>query len=403
MSKTTFEMQSPRTTGASVVLFKPDVDLATQKSILEDISGSTVQAFTARDGHLPDGADDLTAIILEHVNIGFMAAPGDAAGMETMRTALMQDDRVLSVRPELYLFAFDTMLDDTEKTWGVDAVGAWVSQNTGAGIKVAVLDTGLDLSHPDFADRTIVSESFVTGEDVQDGQGHGTHCAGTAVGGQTSDGNFRYGVASDAELYVGKVLGNDGSGRERDVLTGMVWAIEQGCDVISMSLGSDVRDGDTYSPEYEALGRQALENGSLIVAAAGNSSTRRSGFVAPVGSPANAPSIMAVAAIDEALSVADFSSGGINPDGGEVNVAGPGVDVFSSVPQPQLYSSLSGTSMACPHVAGVAAHWAQADDALRGQALWDKIIETSLPLTDDARDVGAGLVQSPPAAAAGLA
>lgn len=399
MSEQTIKMNSPRTTGGSIVLFRPDVDLVTQQSILEGVSETRVESFAARDGHLPEEADDLAAIVLEHVNIGFIAAQQGEPQTETMRTDLMNDDRVLSVRPELYLFALETHLDDDEKTWGVDAVGAWGSQNKGAGIKVAVLDTGLDLLHPDFADRTIVSESFVTGEDVQDGQGHGTHCAGTAVGGQISDGVFRYGVASDADLYVGKVLSNSGSGRERDVLTGMAWAIEQGCEVISMSLGSDVREGDTYSPEYEELGRLALENGSLIVAAAGNSSSRRFGFVAPVGSPANAPSIMAVAAIDEALGVADFSSGGINPDGGEVNIAGPGVDVFSSVPQPRLYRSLSGTSMACPHVAGVAAHWAEADETLRGQALWDKIVETSLPLGDDESDVGAGLVQSPPPAA----
>lgn len=399
MSKKTFELQSPRATGGNIVLFRSDVDLATQQSILSGVSGTTVESFAPRDGHLPEEADDLVALVLEHVNIGFISAQTGASQTETMRVELMDDDRVISVRPELYLFALKTYQDADDRTWGVDAVGAWVSQYTGAGIKVAILDTGLDLQHPDFANRTIVSESFVTGEDVQDGQGHGTHCAGTAVGSQTSDESFRYGVASDADIYVGKVLGNNGSGRERDVLTGMAWAIEQGCEVISMSLGSAVGAGDTYSPEYEELGRLALESGSLIVAAAGNSSARRSGFVAPVGSPANAPSIMAVAAVDETLSVADFSSGGINSDGGEVNVAGPGVDVFSSVPQPQLYADLSGTSMACPHVAGVAAHWAEADESLRGQALWDKIIETSSPLADDARDIGAGLVQSPPAAA----
>lgn len=183
---------------------------------------------------------------------------------------------------------------------------------------------------------------------MQDGQGHGTHRAGTATGGPTSDGNFRYGVASGADLYVGKVLGNNGSGRERDVLAGIAWAIEQGCEVISMSLGTAVGEGDSYSPEYEELGRMALDNDCIIAAAAGNSSSRRFGFIAPVGSPANAPSVMAVAAVDETLTVADFSSGGINPDDGEVNITGPGVSVFSSVPQPRLYRDLSGTSMNKP-------------------------------------------------------
>lgn len=399
MSKKTFELQSPRRTGGHIVLFRPDVDLSTQQSILGSVSGTTVQSFVPQDGHLPDDADEQSALVLEHVNIGFISPRIEASQFETMQADLMSDDRVRSMRPELYLFALKTYQDADEQTWGVDAVGASVSRYTGAGIKVAILDTGLDLQHPDFAGRNIVAESFVIGEDVQDSQGHGTHCAGTAVGNRTSDGGFRYGVASDADIYIGKVLANNGSGRERDVLTGMAWAIEQGCDVISMSLGSDVREGETYAPEYEELGRLALESGSLIVAAAGNSSTRRSGFIAPVGSPANAPSIMAVAAIDETLSVADFSCGGINPDGGEVNISGPGVDIFSAVPQPKLYATFSGTSMACPHVAGVAAHWAEADETLRGRALWEKIVETSSQLTNDTRDIGAGLAQSPVVAA----
>lgn len=395
MSKKSFDLQNPRPTGGSIVMFKPGVNLATQETILGNMSGASVGSFKPEAGCLPEEADDLGAIILENTNIGFISEKMGVTENLDMRTQLIEDDRILSVRPEFYLFALETHQDDEEKTWGVDAVGAWSSKFTGAGIKVAILDTGLDLEHPDFSGRTIVSESFVSGEDAQDGQGHGTHCAGTAAGGLTSDGNFRYGVASGADLYVGKVLGNNGSGRERDVLTGIAWAIEQGCEVISMSLGSAVREGDSYSPEYEELGRMALEKGCMIVAAAGNSSSRRFGFIAPVGSPANAPSIIAVAAVDETLTVADFSSGGINPDGGEVNIAGPGVDVFSSVPQPRLYRELSGTSMACPHVAGVAALWAESDNSLRGQALWDKLIETARSLDDEARDVGAGLTQAP--------
>jgi len=104
---------------------------------------------------------------------------------------------------------------------------------------------------------------------------------------------------------------------------------------------------------------------------------------------------MAVAAVDQALEVAEFSSGGINPDGGEVNIAAPGVGIFSSALEPQRYATYSGTSMACPHVAGVAALIAESDPSLRGQALWDKLVETARALRGTERDLGAGLVQSP--------
>jgi subtilisin family serine protease len=202
---------------------------------------------------------------------------------------------------------------------------------------------------------------------------------------------------------VGKVLNNRGSGRERDILTGMMWAIEQGCDVISMSLGGAVQIGEAYNPEYEELALLALDRGSLIVAAAGNESTRANGYVAPVGSPANCPSIMAVAAVDQSLSVAEFSSGGINSNGGEVDIAGPGVGVFSSVPEPQRYDIFSGTSMACPHVAGVAALRAQGDTTLRGQALWDELVSTASALDGSQQDVGAGLVTAPTGGTSGIA
>ena len=395
MSNKLLDLQRPRPTGGSVVSFNSGVDLITQENILQNIIGSPVRSFEAKTGRLPDEADELSALVLRRTNIGFVSERLGLSENSTIRSRLQSDYRVLSVRPEFYYFALKPYEDGDEKTWGVDAVGAWTSGFTGAGIKVAILDTGLDFQHPDFAERTIVSESFVSGEEAQDGHGHGTHVAGSAVGGLTSDGSFRYGVASGADLYVAKVLGDNGSGRERDIFTGIAWAIEQGCEVISMSLGAAVREGEAYIPEYEDLARLALDNGCLIIAAAGNESSRAYGYIAPVGSPANSPSIMAVAAVDQALEVAEFSSGGINPDGGEVNIAAPGVGIFSSALEPQRYATYSGTSMACPHVAGVAALIAESDPSLRGQALWDKLVETARALRGTERDLGAGLVQSP--------
>lgn len=181
----------------------------------------------------------------------------------------------------------------------------------------------------------------------------------------------------------------------------MLWAIDSGCEVISMSLGRPTRRGETSAPEYERLGRLALDRGLLIIAASGNDSARRYGFVAPVGAPANASTIMAVGAVDQQLGVAEFSNGGINPGGGQLDIAGPGVGVASSVPRPRLYATLRGTSMACPHVAGVAALWAQADPSLRGAALWSKLTQTAMTLQEPARDVGAGLARAPSMSVAG--
>ena len=164
-----------------------------------------------------------------------------------------------------------------------------------------------------------------------------------------------------------------------------------------MSLGSSVAAGDAYSQVFEAVAQRALEAGSLIVAAAGNDS-RRPVYIAPVGHPANCPSILAVAALDEVLDVAPFSCGGLEPDGGEVNLAAPGVNIWSAWPMPKPYHLSSGTSMATPFVAGVAALYVEADPSARGAALGERLAREAKELTLPVRDVGAGLIQAPQAA-----
>ena len=284
--------------------------------------------------------------------------------------------------------------DEASHTWGIGATRSDASAYTGKGVRLAVLDTGLDLSHPDFSARRIMSRSFVEGEPVQDGNGHGTHCAGIAGGPSQPAAGPRYGVAGDAELYIGKVLGDQGGGADGGVLEGINWAIEQGCKIISMSLGSPLEPDQGYSRIFEEVARRALAAGTVIIAAAGNDS-RRPELIAPVSHPANCPSIFAVGAIDRQMQIAPFSCGGLVPDGGQVDVAAPGVDVLSSWPAPQLHKSISGTSMATPFVAGIAALHAQADPTLRGRALFNILIQTARRLTLPSRDAGAGLVQAP--------
>lgn len=283
---------------------------------------------------------------------------------------------------------------ETEFTWGLQATKVPASRYTGKGIRVAVLDTGLDTEHPDFAGRQITTQSFVPDQPVQDGHGHGTHCIGTACGTRQPGMLPRYGIAYEAEIYAGKVLSNQGSGADSGILGGIQWALTNQCPVVSMSLGAPTQVGQPYSQIFEQVAVRALGAGTLIIAAAGNDS-RRPQYIAPVSHPANCPSIMAVAAVDRLFQIAFFSNGGLNPQGGQVDIAGPGVDVRSSWPRPTLYNTISGTSMATPHVAGMAALWAEADASHRGRALMSILGQSARRLTLPGRDVGAGLVQAP--------
>ncbi|NML17207.1 S8 family peptidase [Azohydromonas caseinilytica] len=277
-------------------------------------------------------------------------------------------------------------------TWGLQAIKALPSSLSGAGIKVAVLDTGFDDQHPDFLGRAVTKKLFASHSSEDDVHGHGTHCIGTACGPLRPSGVPRYGVAYEAEIYAGKVLGDDGFGTDRSVIAGMDWALEQGCQIISMSLGAATSVGDQPNDDYEQIGQVCLDAGTLVVAAAGNES-ERPGRINPVGSPANASTILAVGAVDSRYRPAPFSCGGINPEQ-EVDLAAPGVDVLSSVPGGG-HARWDGTSMATPHVAGVAALIAQSNPTFRGWALWARLLQLVRPLRHPARDVGKGLLQAP--------
>lgn len=394
----------------------------TQKAGIRAVTTSReLRAGTDPSSIPPDDAVD--AIVLERLGVIVVAPPeGGAAGLTALQAQL---PGVLAMEPELYRWAigdvdtgwlrgfrdgvnavYDNLVggqgpaatsappdsrfvDGPDRTWGLQAIGARSKDATGRGVRIAVLDTGIDANHPGFP-QLAERRSFVRGEDPQDHNGHGTHCAGTICG-SADDAPFLFSVAPDVELYVGKVLSNAGFGSDGDILAGIEWALDSGCRVISMSLGADV---PTPSVAYERLARSALEDGALIVAAAGNNATRplSRGFV---GQPANCPSVLAVAAVDQTLSVAPFSAGGVAGQPASCpDVAGPGAQVFSSWPLPGRYRAISGTSMACPHAAAVAATWAEAA-AVGGRPLWDRLVETTQPLAGDRGDVGRGLIRVP--------
>ena len=389
--------------------------------------GAGLRVASARElgaqatAEIPEGA----ALYFDRFGIAVVSGGGDDINM---LASLQSQSDIVSVRPEFYMYSADTWWTRREQwlmeglrlvvdannpanvapaaavpalpvakpsddfTWGLQAIGADVAGVSGKNVRVAVLDTGLDLLHRDWRGRTVLTQSFVPGvQSVQDGQGHGTHCAGTIGGPRAPSTMPRYGVAPDADMMIGKVLSDSGSGQESWIVAGINWAVENKADIVSMSLGRAVQPGEPYDPTYENIGKIALESGTLIVAAAGNESARKFNYIGPVGAPANSPSFMAVAAIDVDQTIADFSCGAINGSGGEVDIAGPGVDVYSSWPEPRGYRRLQGTSMACPHVAGLAALIAE-QTGLRGAELW-KELETRAKkingLTE--RDVGRGL------------
>lgn len=322
--------------------------------------------------------------------LGVAIVSGSAAPTVSLRDS--HPDLDVAVLPETVYHAITDSYRDTDTaTWGLQAVGALDSPYTGKGIRIAVLDTGFNSAHPDFAGRKVTMRSFIDGEDAEDGHGHGTHCVGTAAGPRSREGGPGYGVAPDAEIYVAKVLDNAGTGSDTTILAGIDWALSQGCQVISMSLGADVR---TVHPPYVAAGRRALEQGSLLIAAAGNNAHRSAGDPGFVGAPANSPYVMAVGAVDQRLAVADFSAQALAVDGGEVNIAAPGVAIRSSWIAPQNHHTLDGTSMATPHVAGIAALVAEATGA-RGQQLWDQLIAGARALDLPKEDVGSGLATAP--------
>ena len=385
--------------GRYLVLFADDAveDGARTMTSVAGIRTMRGAEFTAQ-AHVETDTD-VDGVLWEDLGVAVVSAASDQISALGEVTGSLGP--ITMVEPERAVYALaltaphppTRTVTEESYTWGLRAVRADVSTVTGAGVRVCVLDTGFDIDHPDFADRMIVAKSFVDGEDTTDVHGHGTHVTGTVCGPRQPADYPAYGVAPGAEIYVGKVLDNSGAGTDGSILAGIAWALQNGCAVVSMSLGAPVRPGQPYSVTFERAARRALDKGTLIVAAAGNDSKRTSGLIAPVSPPANCPSIMAVGAIDAELAVADFSSGTVERTGA-VDVVAPGVDVLSAWPMPQRVNTISGTSMATPHVTGVAALLAEKYHCA-GWALWARLTQSAMRLPLPSTDVGAGLVQAP--------
>ena len=373
---------------------------------------------------MPEAVPDVQIDIDDHVN------------KHTMKT-LINDSTVVGFSPVMPMKLIEPVelggqeqsnddgpgaTSENQATWGIEAVGATTSPFTGAGITIAVLDTGIDADHEAFTGVDLVTKDFTTSGSAHDDHGHGTHCAGTIFGHEVN--GTRIGVAPGVtRAVIGKVLGPDGG--SSDLLTeAMIWARDNGAHAISMSLGIDfpgyvewlistrgvplkvatsiaLYDYAANVKLFETLS-QFLAAGvgqPLVVAASGNESARDATppYELNVAPPASAVGIVAVGAVAQAtagLDIAPFSNT-------RATVVAPGVGVISAKAGGGL-RSLNRTSMATPHTAGVAALWAE-KLALNGQltplSLQSKLIGSasfdSLVSSIDPLDVGSGLVRAP--------
>ncbi|WP_217551439.1 S8 family peptidase [Streptomyces sp. GbtcB6] len=241
----------------------------------------------------------------------------------------------------------------------IGAPTAWKAGYNGKGVKIAVLDTGVDTTHPDLKDQVIESKNFSAAADASDHFGHGTHVASIAAGtGAKSHGKYT-GVAPGAKILNGKVLDDTGSGDDSGILAGMEWAATEGADIVNLSLGGfDTPEIDPLEAEVNKLSEQ---KGILFAIAAGNEGPES------IGSPGSAADALTVGAVDGNDKLADFSSTGPAADGSiKPDVTAPGVDITAAAAKgsvidqevgenPPGYLTISGTSMATPHVAGAAA------------------------------------------------
>jgi len=274
----------------------------------------------------------------------YRLVPAIAANLTPQAVAaLLRNPRVLSVEPDVRIFAIDA---ESDNTWGVTRIGAAAVHLTGVlgtGVKVAVMDSGIDYNHPDLAPNYAGGYDFVNDDaDPIDDHSHGTHVAGTIAA--RDDDLGVVGVAPEARLYALKVLGSNGSGNFSDVIAALQFVVENDIQITNSSFGSSQDPGPTVAAAFA----NAEAAGVIHIAAAGNTGNCQ-GTGDSVGFPARYASVIAVAATDQSDISPCFSS-----TGPKVELAAPGVSINSTAPGGG-YQLMSGTSMASPHVAGVAA------------------------------------------------
>ncbi|MBA3532728.1 MAG: S8 family peptidase [Ardenticatenales bacterium] len=270
----------------------------------------------------------------------------------------------------------------------------WQTGNEGEGVKICIVDTGIDAGHPDFAGRLLAQEDF-TGEGLGDRHGHGTHVASIAAGsGEASGGQYR-GVAPRATLLAAKVLRGDGTGRMSMVMAGVEWAVDQGAQIINLSLGT--RGNCDGSDATSTVCDMAMSAGAVVIVAAGNEGPGSG----TLGSPGCARRPITVGAMTDDYRIADFSSRGPTLDGrSKPDIVLPGQDIVAARatatslgrPVNEHYTSMNGTSMAAPHAAGIAALMLAANPSLKPTTIKEIMMTAVRSLDVDEMMQGKGLL-----------
>ena len=274
------------------------------------------------------------------LGVQIVAVPSDR--MAEALEAYQRDPRVEFAEPNYLIHAMPTTPDDVyfDSQWAlsrIQAPAAWDITTGSSDVIVAILDTGVDLNHPDLDDKIVSGYDFISDDPIpQDDHGHGTHVAGIAAA-ETNNGIGVAGISWGARIMPVKVLDAAGTGTNSDAANGIVWAVDHGAEVINMSFG-----GPGFSFTLRDAVDYAWDRGAVLVAAAGNESSSSPSY------PAAYTHVMGVSATDQSDNRAPFSN-----YGSYISVAAPGVSIRSTVPGG--YQAWSGTSMACPHVAGLAA------------------------------------------------
>lgn len=345
-----FFLASQAMAAQKIVSFEPAFRGAAMARSVENAGGKVVRQFTLIDAVVATFPDNVRNTDIASVR-GVTSVEEDAVINWIESAPVSMDSLPLpSVTDIFSSIKSGSVLDipaapearpaaaEGEIPWGVkrvNASGAW-NFTEGAGVKVAVIDTGIDFTHPDLAANYAGGyNTIITTQPPLDDQGHGTHVAGTIAA--VRNGTGVIGVAPKARLYAVKVLDKSGSGAYSNVMAGIEWAAKNGMQVINMSLG-----GGGYMEAMHNMVKAAYDAGVAVVCAAGNDS-------GAVNYPAKYPEAIAVSASDSSDKLASFSS-----RGKELAIIAPGVDIYSTK-MGGGYRNMSGTSMACPHAAGLAA------------------------------------------------
>ena len=353
--------EKPKEKVEVVMIVKNDRDLERISKLIEDSSGDVKGKYKIGD---------------------VISAEIEAEKLEE----ISKDDAIEEIALEKEYFAF---LNESIPQINIDTV-AWASNYTGKGVKIAILDTGIDTTHEMFGSRIKLSKSF-NSEGVNDLNGHGSHCAGIAAG----NGKYK-GAAPDANLLNAKVLTSRGSGRTSNIIAGINWALDpdgnsstdDGADIISMSFGGALTDLD--GPLASAI-REAINKGVIFVAAAGNCKRGCGGFFG-VTMPGSMPEVITVGAVDDNNTAASFSSGDTFTNYLKPDVTAPGVNIMSATKN-DGYKSASGTSMSTPMVAGLIALMLEKESLTHAQ-IKTKLEGTAIDLGNSGKDTsyGSGLV-----------